>query len=278
MIRPGELVGRGRTSDVYAFGAGAVVKVSKPQVPPEWPQIEAELTDLVHARGVPAPAVEGMVNVDGRDAVVFARIDGDSMWQHMVDRPDQADALTRVLVDVHRTIARAGPIEGLPDLVDRISTKVRAVESLTDAQQVEACAIADALPRGAALLHGDLHPQNVLMSKSGPVVIDWFDAAIGHPVADVVRSSILMRPPSLNVELPHLPGAPAGILTEVHDRYVAGFVPLLSNQTAALARWEAVIGLSRMAEQAQHDESALLSLWMSRSSDNASAALVTATE
>ena len=37
----------------------------------------------------------------------------------------------------------------------------------------------------ASLLHLDLHPDNVLLSRSGPVVIDWTNAEAGEPALDV---------------------------------------------------------------------------------------------
>ena len=38
---------------------------------------------------------------------------------------------------------------------------------------------------GAALLHRDLHPANVIRSPTGSVVIDWTNAAAGDPAVDV---------------------------------------------------------------------------------------------
>lgn len=38
---------------------------------------------------------------------------------------------------------------------------------------------------GGALLHRDLHPGNVILSPSGPVVIDWTNAGVGDPALDV---------------------------------------------------------------------------------------------
>ena len=37
----------------------------------------------------------------------------------------------------------------------------------------------------AVLLHRDLHPANVIRSPTGPVVIDWTNAAAGEPAVDV---------------------------------------------------------------------------------------------
>ena len=44
------------------------------------------------------------------------------------------------------------------------------------------------LPDGDRLLHFDLHPLNVILSPTGPVVIDWTNACVGGPGVDVARA------------------------------------------------------------------------------------------
>jgi aminoglycoside phosphotransferase (APT) family kinase protein len=48
------------------------------------------------------------------------------------------------------------------------------------------------LPQGSSLCHGDFHPGNVLLGPAGPVIIDWADAGVGHPGADVARTAVIM--------------------------------------------------------------------------------------
>lgn len=44
-----------------------------------------------------------------------------------------------------------------------------------------------------ALLHLDLHPENVLLPPTGPVVIDWTNARAGEPVLDVALSWVILK-------------------------------------------------------------------------------------
>ena len=64
-LRPGDLIAAGRTSDVYEFGAGAVVKVPRPDVPDHWALLEASLTAAIGALDVPAPSVIDVTMIDG---------------------------------------------------------------------------------------------------------------------------------------------------------------------------------------------------------------------
>ena len=45
---------------------------------------------------------------------------------------------------------------------------------------------------GAALLHRDLHPENVILSPQGPVVVDWTNAAAGEPALDVALVWVIL--------------------------------------------------------------------------------------
>lgn len=264
MTEVGSLVAVGRTSDVYEFGLGSVVKVPRLTVPSHWAALEARFTAAVREVGAPAPEVRDVVQVEGRDAVVFERLSGQSMWDLMVASPQDAGALGVELARVHRQILSAGLPGGVPGLVERMCGKIAEVELLTDAERRDAREEVERLPRGAALLHGDLHPGNVLMADRGPVVIDWFDSAIGHPIADVVRSSVLLRPFEAADQRPHLPGAPNELLTQLHESYVSAMGDVLRAPPDELRRWEAVVAASRLAEDAESDESSLLALWRGR--------------
>lgn len=275
-VTVGEFVASGRTSEVFAYGHGSVVKVPRPGVPSEWSEHEARFTEAVRSRGVPAAEVRGLVDVDGRRSIVFERLDGVSMWQRMLERPTDSAALARELADIHLGILRAGPPPGVPDLVHRMAGKIRLVAQLSEDERTEAIEMVHQLPRGAALLHGDLHPGNVLMCSRGPVVIDWFDSAIGHPVADVVRSSLLLRVSDRDVALPHLPGATPELLSLILGNYLDGFRATLDHEVSRLSMWEATVAASRMAEHAQADDSDLEALWRSRSRTVASSGLTSA--
>jgi aminoglycoside phosphotransferase (APT) family kinase protein len=264
VVKPGDLVAVGRTSKVFAYGSDSVVKVPNPDVPPDWARSEAQFTEAARTCGVSAPEVRDVVDIDGRPAIVFERVQGQSMWQQMLAAPAEVNALTTELATIQRNIHQAGLPPGLPDLVERLCHKIGEVRSLRADEKAEACALARSLPKGAALLHGDLHPGNVLMSPAGPVVIDWFDATIGHPIADVVRSSILIRPNIDGVALPHLPDATPTFLEEVRRSYTGRFADLLAETAGTLVQWEAVVAVSRIAERSDHDDAGLLEYWNAR--------------
>lgn len=260
----GELISDGRTSEVYRYGTDGAAKVLKPSTPQHWAQVEASFTAEVRKLGVPVPEVRGVIEIDGRSAVLFERIDGPSMWQRMVEHPHEVPQLTRELVDVHRAIHAAGVPAGLPSLVDRLHLKIAGADELSAAEKHDANKLLDGLPRGAALLHGDLHPGNVLLGRNGLAVIDWFDATVGHPHADVARTLLLLQPTGAT-DLRHLPGATEPLVRHVHDDYEAGSIDP-DRELTTLHRWCRLRAAGRLAERTDADVSGLLARWRDRGS------------
>jgi Ser/Thr protein kinase RdoA (MazF antagonist) len=152
-----ELVGRGRSADVFAYGPGEVLRrYRSPR------DTEREVAAMKHARahGFPAPAARALSDTE----IVMERVDGPTMLSDMLRRPWRLPGHASTLAALHdRLHAIPGP-EWLP-------------ATLGD---------------GESLLHLDLHPDNVMLSRSGPVVIDWPNAARGPAPADIAHTWLVL--------------------------------------------------------------------------------------
>ena len=90
------------------------------------------------------------------DALVLERIDGPTMGQSLKRRPWEFLRHVRSLADLHERL-HAIPFDG------------------------------------GSLIHFDLHPDNVLVSQRGPVVIDWTNARGGSAAADVAMTWLILE-------------------------------------------------------------------------------------
>jgi tRNA A-37 threonylcarbamoyl transferase component Bud32 len=237
-------IARGNTSDVWPWTPATVVKLLHPNIPRHWAAIEADIVTRVHAAGLPVPATDGVVEVEGRTGIVLERIDGELMWERMKSRPRDALGLIDELVDLQVQVQLAA-VDGLPDLVRRLGSKVDEAVQLSAHDRQRAQRMLAELPAGNTLCHGDFHPANIMLTERGGVILDWYDAAIGHPTADFVRSSLLMRPPAKNT---WLSGATPQLLELVHCAYVAELARRQLIDAAAFAPWEVVLAVARMSE------------------------------
>jgi len=160
MKAPGELLASGRDADIFEFGPGQVLRRSRNG---RSMLAEAKTMEFVRSHGYPAPEIFE-VSDDGCD-LVMERIEGPTMVDAGAARPWNLPRFGRQLAELHRS---------LHDL--RAPEWVRAAP----------CGSGD------RLLHMDLHPLNVLVARSGPVVIDWTNAARGDPTVDVALTWVLI--------------------------------------------------------------------------------------
>lgn len=258
-LPPGAPIARGNTSDIWPWTPRTVVKVLRPDIPRHWAAIEADIIWRVHQAGLPVPAVDGLVEVDGRPGIVLERIEGETMWEQMKADPDAVPACVEAIVELQVQLHRVS-VEGLPDLARRLGSKIDEAVQIPAHDRRAAQAILAALPSGTALCHGDVHPANVVMARRGLVILDWFDAASGHPLADIARSSLLMRPPGSRSAWPtHLPGATPQFLERVHCTYLEALARRALIEVEAFARWQVVVAVARMSEPVPSAD--LLTLW-----------------
>ena len=188
----GPTLARGNTAEIRALGNGRVCKLYDDPEAVESARYEARATRLANDAGLPVPAVDGVATVDGRPGVVLERVDGPSLLDDLEGRPWTLASGARTLADLHARIhGRRAP--DLPPLTDRLRARIERASDVSAAVRERALAVLASLPDDDRLLHGDLHPGNVLLGERGPVVIDWLDASAGPPAADVARTRLLLR-------------------------------------------------------------------------------------
>jgi aminoglycoside phosphotransferase (APT) family kinase protein len=244
---------------VFAWGRDAVAKVPFASTPEAWIHFEADYTAAVHDAGAPTPRLLGIETIAGREASIYERVHGRSMWDHMLDRPDQIPAHARTLAALQADLFTLIAPVSLPSLRDRLRCKILAASRQIDTSLAGAL---DLVPNTSEsrLCHGDLHPGNVLLAASGPVIVDWFDAARGDHVADIARTSLLMSARAHGASGPrHLPSGGRTLLDRARGAYLHAISELVGMDADDLRRWEAVVAAARLAEGIARD--ALLGIW-----------------
>jgi aminoglycoside phosphotransferase (APT) family kinase protein len=150
-----KLIAAGRASEIFDLGDGRVLRRFKRGGDP---QREALVMGHARRHGYPVPEVLDVT----ADALVLERIEGKTMWEAAAERPSAVDELAGVLARLHRELHEICAPVGLPAVVP-----------------------------GDRLLHLDLHPQNVILSPNGPVVVDWTNARRGAPSFDVALTWVI---------------------------------------------------------------------------------------
>jgi aminoglycoside phosphotransferase (APT) family kinase protein len=154
---PGALVGAGRNADVYDIGGGRVLRRYRDGRDPRDVELQAQVMRHARAFGAPVPEV---FEVSGPD-IVMERADGPTMLQALSRRPWMAVRQARLLARLHHLVHQVPAMPGL-----------RTLGGDEDADS-------------HVLVHRDLHPLNVILTPTGPLIIDWEGAVSGPAIYDV---------------------------------------------------------------------------------------------
>jgi aminoglycoside phosphotransferase (APT) family kinase protein len=193
------------------------------------------------------------------------------MWPRVVDKPERSAELGRMLADIQRMLFALVPPVTLPNQRDRIVSKIRWSAATVDGSLIRALDLLPARVGAPRLCHGDLHPSNIILSDDGPVIVDWFDASRGDPIADVARTSMLLLGDGKSGPR-HLPGADSRTLGTLTEGYISRLRAPLEMGDYLLARWQAIQAVARMAEGLPRG--ALLEVWTRFQQTNGSVRVV----
>jgi len=159
-VGEGTTIARGRDAEIVDLGGGRVLRRFGGPRPLE---AEALIMRLVREAGYPVPEVFEV----HRDGMVLERVDGPTMLDDLTTHPWRVQRHARTLANLHRDLHQIRAFEGLP---------ARFGEPAPD----------------DVVVHGDLHPGNVMLSRSGPVVIDWTSGGRGPAGADVADAWLIL--------------------------------------------------------------------------------------
>jgi aminoglycoside phosphotransferase (APT) family kinase protein len=260
-------VGIGRTAEILEWEEGYVVKLFFTGVSREVAEREAKAGRIISELGLPVPAVREVVEVAGRYGVVFEHAgNGRTMLQEFGSKPWRLSSLMRVFAGLHLEMHRYSVPE-LPSLKERLAKRVsRITDEVPDnlrefAEKAKAAAFArlEDLPEDDKLCHGDFHPDNIIMSSRGPVIIDWSDTTRGNPAADVARTSILF-----SIGTPAEGRIGGWFLKLARKRALSSYLKLYLERgtvsSEAIEAWQLPVAVARITEDVPGERNQLIML------------------
>jgi uncharacterized protein (TIGR02172 family) len=259
-ITTAALAGQGRTADIYRWDSHQMLKLFHTGWSLSAVEHEARISRSVQETGLPVPATGGMVEIDGRHGILFERLDGPTMLRQLGAKPWTAIPLLHAFADLHvRMHAHTMAMGELPSQRQQLRQLIQQASPLPAAWMAAALAALDRLPDGNCLCHGDYHPDNVVMSPQGPIIIDWSEATAGNPLADVARTTLIFRmgapPPGGMSRL--LNGPTRAFAQSMYVRRYGKRYPVLR---AELAAWRLPIAAARLGAEIPEERQQLLAL------------------
>jgi aminoglycoside phosphotransferase (APT) family kinase protein len=171
----GELVGTGRTADVFALDDGRVLRRYRDG---DDTTGEVAVMGYLAEHGFPVPAVWPG---PAAGELVMQRLSGTTMVDALISGAITAERAGEVL---------AGLLLRLHEIPARLSADP-----------------------GHRVLHLDFHPENVMLTPQGPMVIDWGTAAEGPPGLDSAMAALILAQAAL--AMPAVAGVARAVLSSL---------------------------------------------------------------
>jgi uncharacterized protein (TIGR02172 family) len=187
----GSPIAYGRTAEIYTWHQGQVLKLFYDWFGLENIETEAKNSRAVHASGQPTPTVSEIIRVNERYGLVYERVYGDTMWKMLQRRPWNAFRYGWRMAELQVALHTSTIPADLPSQRQILENNIYHAEALPAPLRLKALAALETMPDGNQLCHGDFWPSNILMTAKGEIIIDWFRASRGNPLADLARTTNL---------------------------------------------------------------------------------------
>jgi len=254
-------IAEGREAEIFAWGDEAVLRLLRN--PNAQPQIEWEAAAMRAAAGagVRVPAVIEVTTVDGRPGLIMERIEGIDMLTVVGKQPWQVFAVGAASGRIQAGLHGVPAPEQIPPMHTVMRGRIERQGAMSNDLRSFALSVLAGLPEDDKLCHGDLHPGNIMRTADEPVIIDWTNATRGDPIADYVRTRLMLRMGSIPAGAPLVIryGAKVarGLMLSSYERAYRKARPI---DDALAQRWEIAVAATRIADGIESEVPKLIAL------------------
>jgi len=186
-MEKGEVIGKGREAEVLFWGNNRVLKLFSKDFPRNIIDYQFKVDTLIGNIFPNCPKAFEKIEENGRIGIVYEYIEGVILTNFMGKKIKSVGKGIRMLAEIHAEMHKY-EIKGINSQKNIINLAINQTNLLDDDQKKEIIKYLGKLPDGNTICHGDLHPENIMVSKNKLYVIDWSNAYSGNPNGDVART------------------------------------------------------------------------------------------
>lgn len=244
-----QIVGVGSTAQVIVINEKTVAKQFFGHVSDSSIEDEYVRSKAVMNCGLPVPRIfEKSIN-KGRNTLLYERVYGSPLTKKLSKHPWTAFNLINKMAKLH-VLVHHKAVSDLPQQKDMLQRKIQQVNELSEVEKSKIAAHLLKLPSGNSLCHGDFHPDNILLTGSGPVIIDWADATQGNRLADLARTLIILRYGGLPLEMkPFKSKTVLLVRRRLARQYVKTYRKRFDFSNQSLEEWILPVAAARLGEE-----------------------------
>lgn len=177
----------GGTGECYRIDEDTILKLYYEGFPEERILSEKEGARAALVAGVPTAISYWLVRVGQRQGILYEMVQGKTIAEEICEEGiGRAKALGRTFAGIAKTLHQAEMrLTNLPPATLRIRNAIQGAGYMPERTRKRLNAFLDELDGYHQYVHGDFHPNNVIMTKEGPVLIDMGGFSSGCSLFDL---------------------------------------------------------------------------------------------
>ena len=186
-----EMIGQGTNGEVYRVDNENVIKVFQKSTPLEVIDRERKLAQEAMIAGIPTAIPYSVVMADDRYGIMFEMINADTLSATLKGKSEEYDEYVNKYISLFQKIHA---IQGNPNEFTNIKeVYYEAIEFskeyYSEKEVEDLRALVESVPETGTLIHGDFHPNNIMVQDGELILIDMGDMTIGHPIFDFLATA-----------------------------------------------------------------------------------------
>ncbi len=195
-VKDCEVIGKGGHGKIFKVGEDTIIKVFTDNSTIEDVERERRFARYAFMHGVPTPITYDVVETELGYGVLFEILNGTTLGKFLTAHPEKFDEYSEKFAGLLCTLNSIEADEDIyPDFVQVYHDRAdHAKKYITDSEAETMKRIIDAVPRGTTMIHGDYHPNNVMIDSSGELmIIDMADISRGNGFFDIGGTYTMMK-------------------------------------------------------------------------------------
>lgn len=252
-MRKGNLLAKGATAEVFQWEEGKILKLFRSFMPKECAENEYHISLNLMKQLAIVPKVYNFIEVENRYGIIYEQIAGKSMMDLIAKKPWIVKREAKRLAKLHNLLHQEVNL-GLPSCITTLKNNISNTNLLQEDTKKKLYSYIDSLEDKDMICHGDLHPDNIIITEKDSFIIDWMTATKGNPLSDVARTSIMLKfgvvpkKSFLETKIIEL------IRNKLYDNYIKHYIKLSGVTLNEIEKWELPVAAARLFEGTPEEE------------------------
>lgn len=183
-----EVIGKGGHGHVYRLDDETIVKVYHDNASMEIIDTERLRAKNAFIQGIASPIAFDVVNTEEGPGVVFEMAGAQTLSSYLMENPDKLEEYSvkfgELIKQFNNTEMKD---ENVSNIADIYRQRIELGKPYFTEEEYNICIrMLEAIERKSTMIHGDFHPNNVMINKDGELmIIDMADISKGNPIFDI---------------------------------------------------------------------------------------------